>query len=179
MNTSSPASISTGPRNGSKIVSLRSYLASNPDKAVSEDSRATARLEDDFRCEVSGPYGSILTDMPKGLGGLEEAPSPGWFMRAAISSCCATAIAMRSAELDIELAHLEVDAESTSDGRGLLGMGEMRPGPLQLTLSVTISAPHATTAEITKLIEYATDHAPVSDALASVTSIETVVNVIG
>jgi len=116
--------------------------------------------------------------MPNVLGGLELAPSPGWFMRAAIASCCATAIAMRAAELDIALSHLEVDAESTSDSRGLLGMGDVPAGPLQVTLSITISAPDATTAEITGLIDYASSHAPVGDALVSSTQLETVVQIV-
>lgn len=178
MEPASTNMIRTGPDEGALIVSLRSYFDTNPDKTLSEDSVATAKLQDDFRCEVSGPYGSVQSDMPKGLGGLEVAPSPGWFMRAAVASCCATAIALRAAELDLALSHLEVRAESTSDGRGMLGMGEVPAGPLQVTLSITVSAPHATTDEVTELINYASLHAPVGDALESSTRIETVVEII-
>lgn len=170
--------IRTGPPEGALIVSLRSHFDSHPDKTVSEDSVATARLQDDFRCEISGPYGSVQTDMPAGLGGLEVAPSPGWFMRAAVASCCATAIALRAAELDIALSHLEVRAESTSDGRGMLGMGEVAAGPLQVRLLISICAPEATSDEITELINYASLHAPVGDALESSTRVETVVEIL-
>jgi hypothetical protein len=74
---------------------------------------------------VIASAGSIETDMAKALGGGEAAPIPGWYASAAVVSCAATAIAMRAAELEISLDHLEVRADSRSDNLGLLGLDDV------------------------------------------------------
>ena len=168
--------ISTGPAEGARIVSFRSYLESNPDKATSTDSAAVATLDDDFRCRVVGSGTEVETDMPANLGGVGTAPSPGWYLRAAAASCCATAIALRAAESGIALARLEVTATSTSDSRGMFGVGDARPGPLSFALHVSIDAPDAEAHAIASLVDYASTHAPVGDALQFATPIEIVLD---
>ena len=61
------------------------YLTEHPDEARYTDSLATARVESGLRVVVDGPAGERLeTDMPAGVGGAGSAPSPGWFLRAAV-----------------------------------------------------------------------------------------------
>ncbi|CAN5831355.1 OsmC family protein [soil metagenome] len=150
------------------IESAIAYLGEHPDQARYTDGHATATLgQDGLRTTVSGPDGARLTtDMPKSVGGGNSAPSPGWFLRAAEASCTATLIAMRAAQLGVELAGVEVTVDSESDDRGILGMDETTPaGPSSTRVSARISAPGASAARIEEIARWAVEHCPVTDAV--------------
>jgi uncharacterized OsmC-like protein len=109
---------------------------------------------------------ALLTDMPVALGGEDEAPAPGWYLRAAAASCLVTTIAMHAAVRGITLRRLEVEARSESDPRGLLGCAEgVPPGPQQLSMEVVIEADGADPQALQDLVAYADAHAPMSGAL--------------
>ena len=59
--------------------------------------------------------------MPVGVGGEASAPTPGWYVRTGVASCTATVIALRAAELGLQLDRVEVEVRSRSDKRGMLG----------------------------------------------------------
>ena len=104
--------------------------------------------------------------MPPPVGGAGSAPTAGWVLRAAWAACDATAIAMRAAELGIALRRLEVVAESESDFRGLLGLGDgVPPGPLRARIQVRIAADGAEAEQLREIVEWADRHSPVGDAL--------------
>ncbi len=103
--------------------------------------------------------------MAKALGGNELAPSPGWYARAAVASCTATAVAMRAAELEIDLDHLEVRAESQSDNRGLLGLDGTGAEFLSAQITVEISSSSADDVQLAELVKYADEHSPVGASL--------------
>ena len=89
------------------IEGAMSYLSEHPDEARYTDSVARATLGDSLRVDVDGPNGErIITDMPGGVGGLAEHPSPGWLFRAAIASCVASTVAMEAAREGIDLTSL-------------------------------------------------------------------------
>src|SRR5574341_466201 len=123
------------------------YYTQNPDKALSQDKEAFAVIEEGLRARATGPNGQTLVcDMPKGLGGGATAPSPGWMMRAALANCEAVMIALRAAQLGIELKTLEVRVDSLSDDRGMLGMDDSKPaGPLNMKVGAC-RCPHRPTA---------------------------------
>lgn len=147
------------------IEGARRYLSEHPDQGRSPDRPAVAVLEEGLRCRVEGPDGiAIVTDMPAAVGGAGAAPTPGWVSRAALATCDATVIAMRAAELGIELEWLEVTAESESDSRGLLGVDDsVPPGPLRSTVRVRIAAPGVPEERLRGLVAQATRHSPVGD----------------
>ena len=102
----------------SSVARVVELFTKYPEKAHSEDAAATAIVESGLRCKATGPHGWELTsDMAKGMGGEASAPAPGWLFRAALANCDATMTAIRAAELGIELTTLEVNVQSTSDGR--------------------------------------------------------------
>ena len=107
------------------------HYTQNPEKALGPDSEAIAVIEEGLRVRASGPNGqSLVCDMPKGLGGGATAPSPGWTMRATLANCETIMIALRAAQLGIELKTLEVHVNSISDDRGMLGIDDTKPaGP--------------------------------------------------
>ena len=149
------------------IEAVTQYFGEHPEKAQSTDRAATAVIEEGLRCQVSGPRGeTLVSDMPKGIGGAASAPTPGWHLRAALAACDATVIAMRAAQLGIGLSRLQVTVDSVSDDRGILGLGDSVPaGPLSVRIRVLIAAPDTPDDTLREIVAWAERHSPVGDAL--------------
>ncbi|HEX2090066.1 MAG TPA: OsmC family protein [Actinomycetota bacterium] len=143
------------------------YLSGKPEEARYTDSVATAVIENGLQCRVRGPNGEeTVTDMPNSVGGGSSAPSPGWLLRAAIASCVATTVAMRAAEEGVDLSHLEVEVDSESDDRGILGMDASVPaGPLSARIRISIESNGASPELLHRIAEEGTARCPVSDAV--------------
>ena len=141
------------------------YLTEHPDEARYTDSLATARVIDGLRVEVVGPSGEMLTtDMPSAVGGSGTAPTPGWFLRASVAACVTSLAVMRAAQLGIAGFTCEVDVDSESDDRGILGLDASVPGgPLSMRIGfrMTGSDPE----RLTEVAHWAVEHCPVSDAV--------------
>jgi uncharacterized OsmC-like protein len=151
---------------GEAIAGARDYLRGHPDEGRSRDPAATATIDSGLRCQVTGPRGaSLVSDMTTGVGGRASAPSPGWLLRAAFAACDATVIAMRAAEEGIILSRLEVDVDSESDDRGLLGIDEAPAGPLSISVRIAIAADGVDEARLREIVDWARDHSPVDDAI--------------
>ena len=155
------------------------YLSGKPEEARSTDSLATAVVENGLICRVRGPHGEeIVTDMVKSVGGSASAPSPGWLFRAALASCVATTVAMRAAEEGVELSRLQVEVDSESDDRGILGMDASVPaGPLSARIRIAIAADNGSPDVLRRIAQEGKDRCPVCDALSrsvpTTTEIET------
>lgn len=149
------------------IRNATEYLTANPGEARYTDSAAVATLEGGLKVRVAAPDGrEIETDMSKGVGGEDSAPSPGWLFRAALASCDATLIAMRAAVLGIELTKVEVTIDSESDDHGILGIDESVPaGPLSMRTRIEVAARDADAESVHQLVEWAVAHCPVCDAI--------------
>ena len=149
------------------LEGLVGYLEKNPDKAHSADSPVTAVIEEGLRCRASGRGDrTLVSDMPKPAGGGGTAPTPGWFLRAALATCDATVIAMRAAQLGITLTTLEVTVDSESDDRGLLGMDNTIPaGPLCVRIRVRIGADSLPPERLREIVRWSETHSPVGDAI--------------
>ncbi len=141
------------------------YLKENPQDALSTSPPVTAVMEEGLRCRATGTAGqSIVTDMPKAVGGGGTAPSPGWLARAALATCDATRIALRAAELGIALDALEVIMDSVDDDRGLFGLDKsVRAGSLSIRTRVTIGAAGVDEKVLREIVDYAVTHSPVAD----------------
>lgn len=144
------------------IASSRQYLNDRPEKARSRDSKAKAVLEEGLRVRVEGPHGwSLVTDMAPDVGGKGSAPTPGWMLRSASAACLVSLIAMRAAEEGVDLSLLEVEVDSESDNRGLLGLGDDVPaGPLGLRTLVRVAAADADDATLRDIVQWADEHSP-------------------
>jgi uncharacterized OsmC-like protein len=156
------------------ILNVRRALAAKPDAGPAPDRPAVAVMEDGLRCRAEGGDDwAIVTDMPTAVGGGGAAPTPGWLIRAALASCAATTIAMRAAELDISLTRLEVIAESETDMRGLLDVGDaVEPGPVGALLRVRLAAGSADEQRLEELVEWADSHSPVGDCVRRAIPVE-------
>jgi uncharacterized OsmC-like protein len=142
------------------------YLREHPADAVSTDTRATAVVQSGLRVSVTGPGNeSVVTDMVQSVGGEGSAPSPGWLLRAGMASCVATLLAMRAAQLGQTLDRVEVEVDSVSDDRGILGIDASTPsGPLSVRVAIRVAAPSIERAQLEALVAWAVDHCPVVDA---------------
>ena len=151
----------------SAIEGASQYLTAHPDEARYTDSIATARHVDGLRIRATGPGGEVLeTDMPAAVGGAGSAPSPGWFLRAAVASCVLSLATMRAAQLGWTNFAGEVDVDSESDDRGILGLDPSIPGaPLSMRISLRISADGKGLDHLEELAVWAVEHCPVSDAV--------------
>lgn len=143
------------------------YLAEHPDEARYRDSVASARIEEGLRVSVTGPGGeSLTTDMPRGIGGEASVPSPGWYLRAAEASCVAALIAIRAAATGVTFDDLQVDVDSESDDRGILGLDDAIPaGALSVKVIVSIRARDQSAADLEALAQWGIDHCPVIDTV--------------
>lgn len=146
-------------------------LQRRPEAGMEHDAPASARWEGGTRVACSNPSGvRVETDLPLAIGGTGGQVSPGWLLRAGLASCAATRIVMACAEEGVGLASLEVNAQSRSDARGLLGMTDeagqaVDPGPVDVQLSVTISTRGAAHEQVRELVERAVHCSPVTSAL--------------
>jgi uncharacterized OsmC-like protein len=113
---------------GEAVAAASAYPTAHPDEARYRDSAAVARIESGLAVTVTGADGaSLRTDMPSGIGGTASAPSPGWVLRAAEASCVASLVAIRAAALGVDLRSVEVEVDSESDDRGILGLADDVP----------------------------------------------------
>jgi uncharacterized OsmC-like protein len=162
------------------ITSAKAYVAAHPEEARYRDSVATAVVEDGLRVRVTGTDGSsLVTDMVAGVGGTASAPSPGWLFRAAYASCAATLIVMRAAEQNVELSGLEVNVDSESDDRGILGIEEEVPaGPMSIKVTVRVESPQ-NEGTVREVITWGLNHCPVDDAVRRPVPVELDVRVTG
>ncbi len=107
--------------------------------------------------------------MPTSVGGANNGPSPGWYLRAAEASCVATLMAMRAAQLDVTLDELEVTVDSESNDFGILGIGDEVPaGPLSTRVHVRIGSSATTNddSSLREIVDWAVKHCPVTDAVS-------------
>lgn len=148
------------------IQNAVSFLSENPNEARYTDSYARAILGEDLRVVVEGPGDeSVVTDMSAGVGGRAEGPSPGWLFRAAIASCVASTIGMEAAREGIVLGSLEVEVDSESDDRGILGMDPEAPvGPFSTTIRIRGQAEGVDEDRLRQVLEVGAQRCPVCDA---------------
>jgi uncharacterized OsmC-like protein len=151
----------------SAMKAAGAYLTEHPHEARYTDSLATARVEAGLRVRVDGPNGEVLeTDMPPAVGGAGSATSPGWYLRASIAACVASLATMRAAQLGLEGFGCEVDVDSESDDRGILGLDASVPGgPLSMRIRLRLRAGGVGLERLEELAVWAVEHCPASDAV--------------
>jgi uncharacterized OsmC-like protein len=155
------------------VAQAGAYLGAHSDEARYRDSAARARLTTGLVVDVTGPTGeSLRTDMPAGIGGTATAPSPGWYLRAAAASCVASLVAIRAASTGVELRSVDVEVDSESDDRGILGLDPAIPaGALSARVVITIDA-DTDRATSEALARWAVDHCPVTESLSRAVPLE-------
>lgn len=145
----------------------RSVLTRRPDMGLHDDAPAVATVEAGTRVRARHANGiEVISDMPPELGGLGGQVTPGWLYRAGLASCAATCVSMVAATEGIALEHVEVEACSRSDTRGVLGMRDESGAPIcpasrDLLLRVRVRAPGVPGERVRALVESALHCSPI------------------
>jgi len=98
----------------------------------------TAEVQDGLACTYEQDGHRVSIDMPGTIGGGDQAPTPGYFGRAAICSCLAIGIKMTAVREGLRLRAVRVGIEQDWDDRGIFAMNGANPAPLDTRLSVEI-----------------------------------------
>lgn len=154
-------------------------LRQNPAMARGTGAPLTARLIEGLAFEVKGAAGeTVRTDMPRMVGGEGSAPNPGWLMRASLAACAGSVIAMRAARLGVQLTLLEVDAESDTDNRRVLGLDNASASVLAVRLRVRIGAHGASDDALREIATWGEAHSPVACTLRMPPALSTEVEIV-
>ena len=153
---------------GAAVEAAMAWVRDHPDEAAYTDAPATARIDSGLRVNVSGPDGATLvTDMPGAVGGAASAISPGWALRAAIAACVLSLATMRAAQVGIRGFNCEVEVDSQSDDRGILGLDPAIPaGPTTVRIAFRMSGASAEGSVLEEIAAWAVAHCPVSEAMS-------------
>ena len=157
-----------------------SYLKANPEKAFKKVTAATAVLEKGLKVRTVGPENEvIISNMPPTVGGEGSAPTPGWFMQAALATCNATGIAMKAAREGIELNTLEVSIDTESDTRGIFGIQEsIKVGPLNMRTRVRIGAEGVSEEKLHEIVKWNEKHSWCGNAICRSVPLETEIEIL-
>ena len=156
------------------VEAVSEHLARNPEAGVGPDTTAVAVREHGLRFRVQGPDGEVVADMGESVGGGGTAPTPGWFLRAALAACDASVVAIEAAREGIDLTALRVTVDSESDSRGVLGLDDSIPaGPLAVRVRIELAASNATPDRLRELARRVESRSAVGDALARAVSVTT------
>lgn len=120
---------------------------------------ARATVTDGLRCEFSEDTWTLVADMPAPLGGTDTGPTPGTFMRAALSTCLAIGYSMRAAFLGVPIRGVEVELQADSDVRGLFCGQAQAPIYSDLAYVVTIDS-DAPEADLLRVLDEADERSP-------------------
>ncbi len=147
------------------------HYTENPDDGKGAGAPFRAVIEEDLRCRVEKLDGTeiLKTDMAKGIGGGGSAPSPGTLFRAALVSCDATLVALRAAQIGINLTTLEVILEGDPEDNsslGFLGIDEsISAGETFLRLNFRMGSDNASPEQLEELVEWVEAHSPVGESV--------------
>ena len=151
------------------LARLQRVLQRRPGAGISADAAAHARWHgpaSPLRVVCRHPNGrEVCTDLSTELGGSGDQVSPGWLHRAGLASCATTSIVLLAAAEGVALTRLEVDAESSSDAAGLLGLPDaagrpIDPAPSAQRLLIRLRADGATEAQLHALVQRALQRSP-------------------
>ncbi|MEP3329309.1 OsmC family protein [Sedimentitalea sp.] len=97
-----------------------------------------AVISDGFKTNCYEGKAEWVADMPIGLGGTQAGPTPGVFGRACLTSCIVMGIRIAAERRGVRLDRVASDLSMDWDSRGLFGMGDVSPGPSNITVKLTI-----------------------------------------
>ena len=157
-----------------------SFLKAYPEIAIIKETAATAVLENGLKVRTTGPENEVvITDMPPTVGGKGSAPTPAWYMQAALATCNATGIAIKAAQEGIELTTLEVCIDTDSDIRGIFGFDEsIIAGPLSMKTRVRIGATGVPEEKLHEIVNWTDKHSWCGNAICRSVPLETEVEIV-
>ena len=125
----------------------------------------TATVRAGLACSIAEGKHSLVSDVPPGMGGSGQGPSPSMLFRSAVSSCVAIGLKMWAARQDVPMEEISVTVETDVDARGQLDVPcDAVPGFEAIRIGIEIVS-DADTAAIGKVVEMTLRTSPMMDAI--------------
>ena len=142
-----------------KAVSIRASVGQGT--AVTK-----VRLGDGLTAQIEeGPW-KFAVGMSEKYGGVNDAPNPGVYGRAALGSCLAIGYKMWSARLGVPIDALDIEIHASYDVRGELGINDdVTPGYYSVRYVVNIQS-SASEADVIRLLDTADRYSSWRDDIA-------------
>ena len=122
-----------------KIAADRSVKAMQKRPSIAQGThRNRARITDGLACECTEGDWTLNLDVPKAIGGGSSAPSPGVFVRTALSSCIAIGVKLTACRDEVPIDDVIVDLEVDADGRADFGVDDVPPGYQRFRVNITV-----------------------------------------
>lgn len=139
--------------------------------------KGNATIEDGFICKFTQDEHSIVMDMPKGVGGDNAGPTPGFFARASIAGCVSMGIKQTAVQEGLAIDSVSVDVEMDFADGASLGFGEDSAAPLETRLFIQIDT-DSPKSEVVALVDRVLEKDTFFLALRDAQSVKTNVSVI-
>jgi len=131
----------------------------------------TVRLREGTTCDVEEGSWQFVSDAEPELGGSEEHPDPGFYLRAALGTCFVQTAVLWAAHYSVPLTRLDVEVEADHDARGLLGVENRGARFTGLRYRITVESP-APAEDVQRVLDATYAHSPVHDSLQHAFTIE-------
>ncbi|MEM7706167.1 MAG: OsmC family protein [Pseudomonadota bacterium] len=139
---------------------------------------ATATLNGSMECLIREKHHDLIADVPPGMGGTDQGPSPSCLLRAAMASCVAIGIRSFAIRAEVEVEQVQVRFETDVDARGQLGVcASAAPGFEAGRLQISVYSCETPDA-VKAVVQQSLTLSPMLDAVRCRTPIETCVKVI-
>lgn len=125
----------------------------------------TATVHGGLACSIVEGKHSLVSDVPPGMGGSGQGPSPSMLFRSAVSSCLAIGLKMWAARQDVPVEEITVSVETDVDARGQFGVEcSAAPGFEAIRIEIEIVS-DADVMAIKKVVETTLRTSPMMDAI--------------
>ena len=101
---------------------------------------ASGHVGEGLTCRFRQGDHEAVMDMSQTLGGDEQGPTPGFFIRAGLAGCVAIGIKLTAAREGIAIDAIDVDVEMDFDDGAMLGVGSNTAAPLQTRFTITLDS---------------------------------------
>ena len=156
----SPASMKQALERSTKAVTMRPAAGQYTHKN-------TAVIESGTRCRVQEKKFDFIIDVPASIGGGGAGPTPGAFVRSALTSCIAIGIKLWAARAEVPVSFVEVRLDADVDARGELGADDdIAPGFLDMTLTIDVQS-LSPSEEVEAVIERSLKYSPLLDIFSN------------
>lgn len=139
--------------------------------------QAKTKLVENLKTEAQVGNHIMVIDEPQEMGGTDAGPNPLDTFLAALGTCQEITYAAYAAVMGIKLDKVEVEVKGDIDLRGLLGIGDIKPGFRKISYLTRITSLEPKE-KIQQLIAAVEAHCPVMDSIKTPIEVEGKVEII-
>ena len=100
-----------------------------------------AQVGDGLACVCKEGDWTLNLDVPRAIGGEHSAPSPGVYVRTALTSCIAIGIKITACREEVPIEDVAVELEVDADNRADFGVDDVPPGYQRFRVNINVTSP--------------------------------------